>query len=393
MMRIAYICADAGVPVFGRKGSSIHVQEVIRAMVAQGATVELFATRFGGDPPAGLANIVCHALSAPPAGDTRQREQAAIAANRALPAMLDARAPFDLVYERYSLWSHAGIGWARAQGIAGLVEVNAPLIEEQATHRRLGDRAAAEASARTLFAAAHAIVAVSSGVAAYLEGFGVDRGKVRILPNGVDASRFSGLASRSAGAVFTVGFIGTLKPWHGLGTLIEAVALARDTGCPVRLLIVGDGPERGAMEAMLDGAGLARDAELTGAVDPAQIPALLARMDAAVAPYPALPDFYFSPLKIMEYMAAGTAIVASRIGDINGLIEHGVTGLLCPPGDAIAVADALVRLHAEPTTRARLGAAARAVSVRDLGWNHVAGEILALAGQVGARHERRVPTC
>lgn len=392
-MRIAYICADAGVPVFGRKGSSIHVQEVIRALVGQGATAQLFATRLGGDPQADLADIPCHALPAPPTGDTRQREKAALAANGALPAMLQQRGPFDLVYERYSLWSHAGIGWARARGIAGLVEVNAPLIEEQATHRRLDDRAAAEANARTLFAAAHAIVAVSSGVAGYLEGFGVDRGKVRILPNGVDASRFSGLAGRSADAFFTVGFIGTLKPWHGLGTLIEAAALARDRGCPVRLLIVGDGPERGAMEAMLYAAGLAEDAELTGAVDPTQIPALLAQMDVAVAPYPKLRDFYFSPLKIMEYMAAGTAIVASRIGDIDGLIQHQVTGLLCPPGDAIALADALARLHAEPATRARLGAAARAVAVRDLGWDRVAGETLALARREMSRRKLRLAVC
>ncbi|MCY7397897.1 MAG: glycosyltransferase family 4 protein [Sphingomonas bacterium] len=393
MTRVAFICADAGVPVFGRKGSSIHVQEVIRALVGQGATVELFATRRGGDPPADLAAMLCFDLPPPPAGNTRVREQAAMAANRALRAVLAERAPFDLVYERYSLWSHAAIDWAREQGVAGIVEVNAPLIEEQAIHRSLSDRAGAEASAGKVFAAASAIVAVSSGVAAYLERFGVDPDKVRVLSNGVDASRFSGLAQRSRGAGFTIGFIGTLKPWHGLDTLIAAAGLARDRGCPVRLLIVGDGPESGSLETMLDAAGLTRDTELTGAVDPARIPALLERMDVAVAPYPSLPDFYFSPLKIMEYMAAGSAIVASRIGDIDGLIEHEATGLLCPPGDAFALADALIRLCAEPATCARLGAAARAVAVRDLGWDRVAAAILDYAGQAPSHHEQRVAAC
>ena len=127
-MRIAYICADAGVPVFGRKGSSIHVQEVIRALIGHGAAVELFATRRGGAPPSDLAGVPCFSLPEPPKAATRQREEAAMVANGALRTMLQTRAPFDLVYERYSLWSHSAIGWARAQGIPGIVEVNAPEV-------------------------------------------------------------------------------------------------------------------------------------------------------------------------------------------------------------------------------------------------------------------------
>ena len=92
-------------------------------------------------------------------------------------------------------------------------------------------------------------------------------------------------------------------------------------------------------------------------------------------------------------MAAGCAIVASRIGDIDGLIEHEATGLLCPPGDALALADALLRLCAEPESCARLGAAARAVAVRDLGWDRVAAEILAAAAQAPMGRRSRVAAC
>src|SRR5687767_10506338 len=99
MMRIAYICADPGVPIFGRKGSSIHVQEVIRALIGQGAAVELFATRRGGDPPSDLAPVPYFQLPPPPKGDTRQREASAKMANGALRTLLRERAPFDLVYE------------------------------------------------------------------------------------------------------------------------------------------------------------------------------------------------------------------------------------------------------------------------------------------------------
>ncbi|BDI16340.1 hypothetical protein ANSO36C_21420 [Nostoc cf. commune SO-36] len=65
-MRIAYICADPGIPVFGQKGCSIHVQEVIRALQKQGSQVTLFATQIGGELPADLANVVVHQLQLSP---------------------------------------------------------------------------------------------------------------------------------------------------------------------------------------------------------------------------------------------------------------------------------------------------------------------------------------
>ena len=73
-MRLAYVCADPGVPVFGRKGASIHVQEVVRALDARGVEVELFASRTGGDPPPGLEKVPLHGLPAPPKGDLAARE-------------------------------------------------------------------------------------------------------------------------------------------------------------------------------------------------------------------------------------------------------------------------------------------------------------------------------
>lgn len=379
MKRVAYICADSGVPVFGCKGASIHVQEVIRALVGRGVSVELFATRFGGEPPVDLVDVRHVALPNPGGADATAREQQAIAANAALRTALDAGGPFDLVYERYSLWSHAGMDWARARGIPALLEVNAPLIEEQAEHRVLADGHAAQAIARWAFTAADAVIAVSTGVAAYLGRFGVEPSKIHVVPNGVDHRRFAEMPTPHLRPEFTVGFVGSLKPWHGVSILVEAASLARAGGVPLDLLIVGDGPERGRLEAELTDTGLGPHAEFTGVVGSDRIPALLARMDVAAAPYPDLPGFYFSPLKIMEYMAAGRAIVASRIGDLEGLLEPERTALLCPPGDAAAVADALVRLYRDPALRADLGANAREVARRELGWDRVADRILSLA--------------
>ncbi|HUS17423.1 MAG TPA: glycosyltransferase family 4 protein [Chloroflexia bacterium] len=381
-MHVAYLSTDPGVPVFGQKGCSVHVQEVLRALRRRGAHVSLITQRLGGMAPADLAAVPVHLLPPLPACDAAGREQAARGVNPAITALLEERGPFDLVYERYALWSYAGMEYARTHGIPGLLEVNAPLIEEQATHRGLADRAAAEAVAARVFGAATALLAVSTEVATYLAQYPAARGRVQVVPNGVDPARFP--AGRPSGprSRFTVGFVGTLKPWHGLATLVAAFALLHARVPAARLLIVGDGPERAGLEADLDACGLGAVAEFTGAVDPAQIAGHLAEMDVAVAPYPARADFYFSPLKLYEYMAAGVPVVASCIGQIADVLRDGETGLLCPPDDPAALAVALDRLREDPALGRRLGAAARAAVMRDHTWDAVADRILALAQPV-----------
>jgi glycosyltransferase involved in cell wall biosynthesis len=386
-MRIAYVCADLGVPVFGRKGCSIHVQEVVRALKARGADVELFTLRPEGAPPPGLESVRTHALAALPKGDRAAREQAALAANPAARAVLEAAGPFDLVYERYSLWSFAGMEHARDRQVPGLLEVNAPLIEEQAAYRELADRAGAERAAERAFAAATAILAVSEELAAYLGRYPAARGRVHVVPNGVDPERFlAGLRPSwpAAPGTWTVGFVSTFKPWHGLPTLVEAFDRLHRRDGSARLLLVGDGPGRADVEADLAARGLAEAVSFTGAVEPGAIPGLLASMDVAVAPYPELPCFYFSPLKVYEYMAAGLPVVVSRVGQLGQLIEHGVNGLVCPPGDPTALAEGLERLRQAPGLRARLGQAARARVLRGHTWDVVVGRIFQLAGRAAA---------
>ncbi len=147
-MRLAYVCSDPGVPVFGRKGCSIHVQEVLRALLGLGIEVVLFARRFDGEAPSGLEALSIYRLEPLPKQEDAKREQAALAANETLRAALEHAGPFELVYERYALWSFAAMDYARDAGIPGLLEVNAPLIEEQAQHRKLADRAGAVSDQR-----------------------------------------------------------------------------------------------------------------------------------------------------------------------------------------------------------------------------------------------------
>ncbi|MEM7065181.1 MAG: glycosyltransferase family 4 protein, partial [Cyanobacteria bacterium P01_B01_bin.77] len=206
--------------------------------------------------------------------------------------------------------------------------------------------------------------------------------KVHVIPNGVNDHRFSEHISPALPKdpnSFTVGFVGSIKPWHGLSHLVNGFDRLYQRVPQARLLIVGDGPQRAEIETELARRGLQSVTHFTGAVLPEQIPGLLATMDAAVAPYPANLDFYFSPLKVVEYMAAGLPVVVSRIGQLTDLVDDDVTGLLCPPGDELALASALERLWQSPDLRQRLGLVARHHILMHHTWDSVASTILELA--------------
>ncbi|CAN5210625.1 glycosyltransferase family 4 protein [soil metagenome] len=377
-MRVAYICADPGLPVFGRKGGSVHVQEVIRGLRRLGHQVELLATRLGGEPPADLAGLAVTALPAIGRGSPATREAAGRQANRGLSAALDAVGPVDLVYERYSLWSHAGMAWARRTGTPAVLEVNAPLIDEQAEHRSLVGRQEAEACARAAFEDATAVVAVSEPVADWVRARTPAPERVHVVGNGVDPERIVARPRVDHPNHFTIGFVGTLKPWHGLETLVDAFALLAGADFTYRLLVVGDGPGAGGLADSLERRGLTSMITLAGAVDPAAIPEYLHGMDLAVAPYPDLPHFYFSPLKLYEYLAAGLPVVASEVGQVAEVIDDGRTGVLCPPGDAAALARAIAGLRYNPAGRASMASAGRAEVVAHHSWDEVVGRILRL---------------
>ena len=379
-MRIAYVCNDAGVPVFGNKGCSIHVQEVLRALGKQGAQCEVFAIDSHGTPPYDLATVAVHKLPRAQ-GKRAQREQAALQANTVLQQKLMEHGPFDIIYERYALWSYAAMEYARDQGIPGVLEVNAPLIEEQQRHRGLIDHAAALLNSQRCFAAASAIAAVSDEVGEYLTHV-TPNPVIEVVRNGVNLERFDPAvppALEPTPEAITIGFVGSFKPWHGVLDLIQAFAQVHAALPQARLLLVGDGPQRAIIEQQLADRGLAAQAHFTGAVPAAAIPAWLTAMDIAVAPYPALEDFYFSPLKVYEYMAAGRAVIASRIGQLNQIIEHGNNGWLYQPGDIASLAQALLTLGHNTEQRRQLGLAARASMGLEHSWEHVAQHIFKLA--------------
>jgi glycosyltransferase involved in cell wall biosynthesis len=373
-LRVAYLCADPGVPAFGTKGASVHVQEIIRAWRARGAQVHLYCTRLGDDVPADLSDLPVTHVPVERGADPADRERAqAHAAERLAAAVLADGA--DVVYERYSLFSTAlaVIGERAAVRPLRILEVNAPLIEEQSRHRTLVAEADAWAALDAQTTAADRVVAVSPPVAEWVArhtGHVIDGDVLRVVANGVNVDRIRPAVSTGTGSPVVV-FVGTLKPWHGIETLVEAAAAAR---APWRLRLIGDGPQAAALREQA--ARLGVEVEFRGAVPPERMGAELAEASIAVAPYPQSEDHYFSPLKIYEYAAAALPVVASAIGQVPQIVTDGVTGTLVEPSDPAALAAAIDDLATDPDRAARLGRAGRERAVAEHSWGRVLERVL-----------------
>lgn len=404
-MRIAYILLDPGIGVFGTKGASVHVQEVIRTFRGLGHDVSVFCTRADDDVPTDLVDLNVTRLKVPGRLDRSQREMALMRLSDMLADMVvdTASAPdagvdqaFDLVYERYSLFSTAGAQISSRLGVPLVLEVNAPLLAEQKQHRGLVHDAHAARTTAESFVEAERIVCVSSAVAAWVERDYPGLRDVSVVPNGVNTQRITpaqssaGMGSLGEEPSFgeepghdrpvpshdrpvRIGFVGTLKPWHGTDRLIEACADLRGN---FHLDILGHGPEAEALQKQAKALRLGDRVTFHGALAPAEIPARLRTFDIAVAPYPA-GENYFSPLKIYEYLAAGLPIVASAIGSIPEVLDGTGAAALVPPGDSSALAGALQNLIDDAEARQRMGAAARAEALAHHSWTSRCQEILA----------------
>lgn len=375
-MRIAVVCTDPGIPVFGSKGASIHLQSVLEVFLARGYEVHLVAVR----PAGSRAGVTVHPLPKVAGEGLAARELSAMAADRAVAGVLDGILP-DLVYERYALWGRTATDWALRHGVPSVLEVNAPLVAEQRTHRGLHHEAEADAVAHVAVTAADTVVCVSRPVADWVLGLGADEERVLVEPNGVDTDRIRPRTGLPTETDCTVGFLGTLKPWHGVEVLTEAVARLHRQEPGWRLLIVGDGPHRDVIADSAAARSLGGALELTGAVPADGVAAQLHRFDIAAAPYPATADTYFSPLKVYEYLAAGLPVVASAVGQLPQALDHGRLGELVPAGDPVALAQALSRLRDDPRRRHRLAIAGRARAVGRHTWDGVVGRVLDHAGR------------
>ncbi|MGH3279244.1 MAG: glycosyltransferase family 4 protein, partial [Trebonia sp.] len=206
---------------------------------------------------------------------------------------------------------------------------------------------------------------------------GVPEQKIVIVPNAVSEGFLhplpDGARLRASLGIrpdeHVVGLVSSLVAHEGIGTLLEAVRILRDRGVPARALIVGDGPERTALQRQAADLGL--DAVFTGRVPSSKVREYHAVLDAFVVPR--TPDRVcqlVTPLKPVEAMASGLPVVVSDVRALAEIVHDRETGLLSPPLDPGELADRLKQLLDSPDLRAKLGAQARDWVARGRTWAH-----------------------
>jgi len=407
-MKILYLNPDRGIPILGDKGASVHVREFTTAATELGHDVLLACATLGSGNPPPAARIACidHQVSdaelnaacigvglpVSALSDMALRREIArlafdgVFSARVLAHLANIGFKPDVVYERHALFHRAGIRIARRLGVPRLLEVNAPLVEEQRQFRGLKLVNEALAAEEASYRGADAIIVVSAAIAEHVGRVLGRNQNVHVVPNGVSLARFGkpggGDALRARhgiGAEPVLGFVGSFKPWHGMMFLLDVFSDLLQIRPTVRLIAVGDGPELERIRSRVAESRLDSQVILPGRMPHDEIPAWLDAMNITVAPYLGHPDFYFSPLKIIESMAAGRPVVAPRIGQIAELIQDYKTGRLYAPGDRAACRSALLDLIDAPDDRRLMGQAAQHAAA-GRSWPRVVEYALSLAG-------------
>jgi glycosyltransferase involved in cell wall biosynthesis len=223
-----------------------------------------------------------------------------------------------------------------------------------------------------VLAGADAVIVLTRSAADRMLRDGVPENRLRVIPPGHDPDLFAAAAPDPFPDLPRprVAYIGRIAPQKDVGTLLEAFGRVTGNAC---LVIVGDGPGRQAAERQ---AGSGR-VHFTGFLEHAKIPAVLRHVDTLVLAtrYEELPSV------LVEGMAAGLPVIASRVGGIPTLVDHDVNGLLVPPCDAAALAAAITRVLTEPATAARLSAAARRTAAR-YSWPALARQVATVYREV-----------
>lgn len=300
----------------------------------------------------------------------------------------------DLVYDRYNLYNNSVVAAARRAKVPVFLEVNTPYAYQRQVYERLALKRLAAWMERRIWREADCVLVVSTPLRQYLQRAGVPSEKIEVLPNGVDLDLFDPSRVCAAPPVhprsddsIVIGFVGSLRRWHGLDLLIEAAAPLLRADRRLRLVIAGDGPERSAVEQRTVRLGIGAAVTFLGSVAHEEIPATIAGFEIAVSPRSV---FYQSPMKLLEYMAMGKPVVASDTENIRDLIEAGREGILFSPDDPVALREALDRLVRDAPLRAALGTAARLRVERRHTWLGNARRVLEIfQGMRSARPEFR----
>jgi glycosyltransferase involved in cell wall biosynthesis len=370
--------------IASRDGQAVHIEELLTALGAQGHEVVLVGppgltrTSFGGSSR--LIDGIKHLLP----GVAFELLEVAYNAKAffRLRAAVRAHKP-DVIYERFSLFLFAGVWMRRLSGLPLLLEVNSPLYEERAANDGLKLHRLGRWAQRMVWNNADFVLAVTHVLARTVAEYGVPPQQIAVIPNGINPERFGNppgneAAKRALGLQqkIVLGFAGFVRDWNATHRIVDFIA-EHGSEYNLHFLMVGDGPAREPLLKHAESRNVSSRVTITGIVGRNDMSRYLAAFDIAVLPG-VTP--YSSPLKLLEYMYLGRAIVAPNTDNIREILTDGHDAILFDPGGASAMEEALLRLCGDDTLRARLGQQARrTIDEKSLTWSRNAERVVELA--------------
>lgn len=396
-MRILYVAA--GTPVPGTHGGSVHALELCRALSRRGHRVHVAALPGEVDAVSSTDVSPAHGPSAADEGDGdpgRRRgsgdgELHLHPLRRGLPVpqlewtragqvlRLARRLRPDVVVERFYTFGGTGLLAARRLGLPAVLEVNSPARPYPGSLRDALDRLTlvrpVDRWRRRQLGMADAYYATSELL---LPEELQDR--VTVVVNGVDPDRIRpGEPAADTGPLRCV-YVSSFRPWHGVEDLVEAARECRDREVPLRIVCLGSGPGWDEARRAVEAAELGEIVRLRGRVPHADVPGHLAAADVGLAPFdPARHSalelgWFWSPIKIFEYLAAGLAVVTAEIPELRRLLSAEVA-VFYPPGSPAALADRLAWLAGHRQRLREMGRAARTLATERYTWERQASRV------------------
>ena len=288
-----------------------------------------------------------------------------------------------VIYERYNLFLLAGLMVKRRLGIPLLLEVNSPLVLERSQHSGgLALQRLARWAEGTAWRGADAVLPVTEVLADHVRACGVPTERIHVVPNGINRAHFADAPMPDAakmrlgleGAV-VLGFTGFVRDWHGVDRIIDWMA-SPQAPQGTHLLVVGDGTVRAELEAQAQRLGLADRVTFTGVIHRDQVPSFVAAFDVALQP---AVTPYASPLKLMEYLVLGKAVVAPATPNLQEVLTDDINALMFEQALPGALESALTRICTDTLLRQRLAqGAADTIDRLDLTWIGNARRVTAL---------------
>lgn len=382
-MRILYHHRTAS-----KDGQAVHIEEMIEALRSEGHEVRVVSpvhdAAAAGNGQMGSDVGWVHALKArmPKAVYELMELAYSLLAYRKLMAVARDFKP-DVIYERYNLFLLSGLMAKKRLGIPMLLEVNSPLVQERSQHSGgLALQRLARWAEGVAWRGADRVLPVTDVLADHVRARGVPDARIQVIPNGINRAHFAdapgpdeakarlGLQGR-----LVLGFTGFVRDWHGVDRIVEWMA-SPQAPAHTQLLVVGDGPVRASLEEQAQQLGLGNRVAFTGVIHREQVPAHVAAFDVALQP---AVTPYASPLKLMEYLVLGKAIVAPATPNLREVLTHEVNALLFSEESPRGLEDALSRLCTDADLRERLAQGASITIDRmDLTWAGNARRVVAL---------------